>query len=558
MNDYLLCYIANYNASRARFGRQSMVRLHRWDLPGRGATMPQEFTLSRRKALAALGTVGAASAGAGLGTSAFFSDVESFENNRLVAGELDMHAAYSAHYSDWSSEEGTGVAVRMWDGPAGTTGSADDLDPGETGLPLDDAWLIAVDDPETFLANTQYAADGAADCDPGTDAEELDQPVIDLGDVKPGDFGEVTFDFALCDNPGYVWLTPTLRSASENGVTEPEADDPDEEETAPRPASEDGAGDDVELLDAVRAAVWVDDGDNYQDDDETPVFVGSLRQLLSETTTPGIEFTANMNAEAGGGTGEQGCFAASTTHSAGFAWWLPVDHGNEVQSDSATFDLSLYTEQCRHNDGEGIDCTPDDCTRAFLLDEPTDLAFMDGLQWDGETVVNSPVVDVGSAIAYDPPGDDPFEPLGVAPFGFDPVVTCVEAGTTVRWEWMDQSEVNPNVPVTIHHNVVVFEFPDDADGCDTAAVDPATVVNSGHPVGYNSAAGVDEPDPFEHTFDDPGVYPYYCEPHGAPETFPDPDETLDDYHAPPGRPQLDDPQNLLGMRGAVIVTPRRD
>jgi len=512
--------------------------------------MPQEFALSRRKALAALGTVGVASAGAGLGTSAFFSDRESFENNRLVAGELDVHVAYSAHYSDWSPDEGDGVAVRMWDGPAGTTGSASDLVTDETGLPLDDAWLIAVDDPETFLANTQYAADGVADCDPGTDAEDLEQPVIDLSDVKPGDFGEVTFDFALCDNPGYVWLTPALRAVSENGVTEPEADDPDEAETEPRPASEDRNTDDVELVDAVRTAVWVDDGDNYQDDGETAVFVGSLRDLLSTTPAPGVEFVGDLNADAGGGTGEQGCFSASTTHSAGFAWWLPADHGNEAQSDAATFDLSLYTEQCRHNDGAGIDCTLDDCTRAFLLDEPTDLALMDGLQWDGETVVNSSVVRVGTAV--------PYAPFGVAPFGFDPVVACVEAGTTVRWEWVDQTEVNFTIPETVHHNVILFEFPDDGDGCETAAVDPATVVNSGHPVGYDSAAGVDEPDPFEHTFDDPGVYPYYCEPHGAPETFPDPDETLDDYHHPPGRPELDDPQNLLGMRGAVIVTPRRD
>jgi hypothetical protein len=33
-------------------------------------------------------------------------------------------------------------------------------------------------------------------------------------------------------------------------------------------------------------------------------------------------------------------------------WWLPIDHGNEVQSDSVTFDLGFYTEQCRHNASE--------------------------------------------------------------------------------------------------------------------------------------------------------------------------------------------------------------
>src|SRR6056297_1762180 len=64
-----------------------------------------EFRLSRRKALAALGTVGVASAGAGLGTSAYFSDQETFENNRLVAGELDLKMDWEEHYSDWSPDE---------------------------------------------------------------------------------------------------------------------------------------------------------------------------------------------------------------------------------------------------------------------------------------------------------------------------------------------------------------------------------------------------------------------------------------------------------------------
>jgi len=39
-------------------------------------------------------------------------------------------------------------------------------------------------------------------------------------------------------------------------------------------------------------------------------------------------------------------------HEVSVVWWLPIDHGNQVQSDSATFDLGFYTEQCRHNDGE--------------------------------------------------------------------------------------------------------------------------------------------------------------------------------------------------------------
>jgi predicted ribosomally synthesized peptide with SipW-like signal peptide len=472
--------------------------------------MPTDkYDLSRRRILTALGTIGVVSAGAGLGTTAYFSDQETFENNQLVAGTLDMGVGYSAHYSDWSDDEGDGVDVVMYDGAAGETGSADEL-PGEyVGLPANDAWLVAVDDPDQFLDNTQVGvypdeeadtlyranaggsftangtqwdsladykvdggnqtasfgqpttvdgsvpedtpsqiwnterwdqgggeemqyefdvpsdqqvevrlyfydgysgtsepgdrvfdvsiegqtvledfdivetygndtgamesftvtSDGTVDvdfghvtenpqinaieivqttlsCDDGEASAQADgapKPVIDLDDVKPGDFGEVTFDFILCDNPGYVWLNGGLISESESGVTEPEADDPDEE---------DGV---VELLDVVQAAVWIDDGNNYQNGDEEPLEIGSLREILGIVgDSNGTELTSGLDAEQFGGTGEQGCFAPGEQYSVVFAWWVPVDHGNEIQSDSATFDLGLYTEQCRHNDGSGL------------------------------------------------------------------------------------------------------------------------------------------------------------------------------------------------------------
>jgi hypothetical protein len=51
------------------------------------------------------------------------------------------------------------------------------------------------------------------------------------------------------------------------------------------------------------------------------------------------------------------CFDPSTTFCVGFEWWLPIDVGNEVQSDSVSFDVGFYTEQCRHNDGAGMQAT---------------------------------------------------------------------------------------------------------------------------------------------------------------------------------------------------------
>ena len=46
--------------------------------------------IPRRKALGALGTIGLASAGAGLGTSAYFTDEETFEDNSIVAGTGEL------------------------------------------------------------------------------------------------------------------------------------------------------------------------------------------------------------------------------------------------------------------------------------------------------------------------------------------------------------------------------------------------------------------------------------------------------------------------------------
>ena len=55
--------------------------------------------LTRRKLLGGLGAVGVASVGAGLGTSAYFSDTESFVNNSLTAGTLDLKLDYKATYT---------------------------------------------------------------------------------------------------------------------------------------------------------------------------------------------------------------------------------------------------------------------------------------------------------------------------------------------------------------------------------------------------------------------------------------------------------------------------
>lgn len=476
--------------------------------------MPTDYDLSRRKILGTLGTIGGAAALGGTGTFAFFSDDEEFANNQVVAGSLDMKAAYSAHYSDWSPDEDGSdtstpdddVEVVMFDGAPGEVGDRGDLStqaPGKTGLPANDAWLIAVDDPEQFLINTQRGGDGDASCPNGTDAEDLEQPVIRLKDVKPGDFGEVTFDLALCDNPGYIWFQASNATASDNGHSEPEVKDKQEE------VAEGPEGETVELLDVVQAAYWVDDGDNYQDGGEEPASVGSLRDILSELSAGGVALDGDIAAESAGGTGEQGCFSEGITHSMAFAWWVPIDHGNEIQTDSVEFSLNFYTEQCRHNNGE---LNP---LQAFLND---DALFKDE-PWNGmiedRTGMETVPVEVGSVT------DVQFGPFSDLPVAFSPQVIRVEAPVDVEWTWSP----DPGFP-PIPHDVHSLE-----DGLFHHHL-RAPPAPGNPPITETTSFGTG----------DKGIHLYYCTPHGAPHFV----------HSSPGAP-IDEALNEFGMRGAIIV-----
>ncbi|MFB6311155.1 MAG: SipW-dependent-type signal peptide-containing protein [Salinirussus sp.] len=544
---------------------------------------PQIYDLTRRKVLGGLTAVGLASAGAGLGTGAYFSDEETFKNNRLVAGELDLLVDFQEHYSDWSADEADAVGdIRMAREGTLTEG---DYPSDYTGLPVANDAMIAIPTgdlgafmdttaidafPDTnddaiqdtippsdecgFLRQEGYllGEDGghvsALDSAARTSAHQGD-PLVALSDVKPGDFGEVTFSLHLCDNPGYLWMTGDLVANDEVRVTEPEADDPDEDQTADDPENDfDG-----ELAQKMQAAAWYDtgrngtffetedpdterndegEGDNVRqdfDDDESEdpqpnaperlIAKGSLVDVLAildrepgwpldaepstlldegdppegPTASPDSGRTLSGSAESseylccatvggnpkctdlglfsalkldegedlpesdalpqtfqtpagevtiedhdidagtvtistdfgvaavitkGGpnarvceadadgdgnileegdevklskvtfqtpinpnndkpyglshvqvcyrtevddeppvppqGDGERECFPASDTAHIGFAWWLPIEVGNEIQADSVAFNLGFYAEQCRHNDGSGM------------------------------------------------------------------------------------------------------------------------------------------------------------------------------------------------------------
>jgi predicted ribosomally synthesized peptide with SipW-like signal peptide len=79
---------------------------------------------------------------------------------------------------------------------------------------------------------------------------------------------------------------------------------------------------------------------------EEVFFSGTLAEALTA-----LEERKGITLDGNRLTDRTGCFQPNATQCIGFAWELPADVGNAVQSDSVTFDLGFYTEQCRHNDG---------------------------------------------------------------------------------------------------------------------------------------------------------------------------------------------------------------
>ena len=114
-----------------------------------------------------------------------------------------------------------------------------------------------------------------------------------------------------------------------------------------------------------------------------------------------------------------------------------------------------------------------DAYGGYLSDEGT---------WEGITT-DATAVD-GVSVSVGAPGNG-------GNLAFAPAALLVEPGTTVTWEWTGQGGV---------HNVVHDQEADE-DASEQ-------LFRSGDPVDSAEAT-------FEHTFEDEGVFPYYCLPHKA-------------------------------------------
>lgn len=293
----------------------------------------QLYNLSRRKVLAGMGAVGLASVGAGLGTSALFSDTESFEGNSITAGTLDM------------SVTATVVAAN-------------------------DYWAEQPD-----VLGLSETADGDAGVG------------LQVNDVKPGDWGIICFEIENETNPGYVQVSVP------GGVTNGGGPNPEPEQDAegdadndadlgaamlasiwqayggPTDGSAGGSKGDLSVLDAWTndepdgtvnkpyAMVSQDDflasdygqtveGDmDYPTVDEFGAYLNGGELIRKDDGSP--FFVTNSGSDRGDGP-------------AVFYLLLEIlaAVGNEIQGDSVSFDLVFDTEQVRNNPDPFTTSTP--------------------------------------------------------------------------------------------------------------------------------------------------------------------------------------------------------
>ncbi|WP_435318959.1 SipW-dependent-type signal peptide-containing protein [Haloarchaeobius sp. TZWSO28] len=310
----------------------------------------RNFELTRRRLLALTGTVGVSSAGAGLGTSAFFSDTETFEGNQLVAGQLDVQAAWTEFYADGQDSRGF-------------------LDASQ-------------EEQDTLVEQKGTIEPDSTNCLDGT----VEGPIIDIRDAKPGDSGRVEFDVAFCNNPAQLWMTGSMVSNTENGYSDPEASDNDEDvHLAGIDESNDHEG---ELLSELETTITVTtaDGQTYEAF-SGPLFDAMLAILNDQG--PGLALDGDPDSPFEFGTAStdasRDCFDSLDasgnllTHSITLEWELAADHANEIQGDGVSFDVGFYAEQCRHNDGGGDGFQ----NRLFTADMVSDTA---GTMWSPDEV----------------------------------------------------------------------------------------------------------------------------------------------------------------------------
>jgi predicted ribosomally synthesized peptide with SipW-like signal peptide len=257
--------------------------------------------------VAGLGVVGLASAGAGVGTSAFFSDEESFENNTLTAGTLDMSVTANVVAADdyWTGQGALDLSETA-DGDVVSGIQVDDVKPGDWAVICFD--IEVGDNPGYVQVRTEeFVENGGANPEPEQDVEGDTDNDADLGEFLLTTVWQ-DYDETSGDKTGLSTLDPVFNNASD-------ALDIDYEP----PVDVDGVVDgDAHYTNAREANAVLENGYLIKDDN------GDLLPINDEANEGVYSFCLLLE--------------------------IPFQVGNVIQGDSISFDLVFETEQVRHNE----------------------------------------------------------------------------------------------------------------------------------------------------------------------------------------------------------------
>jgi len=289
-----------------------------------------KFKLTRRKALAGLGGIGAGAALGGTGTMAYLNDTEQ-TSAMVTAGTLDLKLDWKVYYNGSQLEDGDGYDPVQ-------------LEPTDT--------------------------DG--------------KTILKLDDVKPGDEFCIATSIHVEDNPAWIWFGSDVINDKENGMNDPEKDaedsDPDggelDDNLEVQTFYDDNLdceynGDTEQAVNKWRKVTdWMKDVGTLTDDggilldgarneeinvredgSSTPYYPTDESQTIHLSpffpTENGLK-TAIQNWW--GGSPPSGLTSGQygTQHFA-IQFRLPTDVGNEIQGDSFELEMNYYAEQARHN-----------------------------------------------------------------------------------------------------------------------------------------------------------------------------------------------------------------
>jgi len=289
--------------------------------------MTEKYELSRRKALAGLATIGAAGAGAGLGTSAFFSDQESFEGNVIEAGSFSMgaHLLSGAVDQDGGPDEGDWYAETTDEEGAvmGHRLDINDLKPGDS---YTFCWCVSIWDNPGVV---RYYVDNLVS-ETGAEAGNVD--AADIHDIESND------EFVGIAEHEDISATQQLFIC-----------DQDDLEDAPQDADEISLEPEEGLKEATQYDTFGDwlssaQGGSPPGDVGTPVGIhdgGGYREG-SQRQTDYVVIGANEDNE-----------KLERADQAAVALCVGIDVsedvGNELQGAEMSFDFELRAEQDRHN-----------------------------------------------------------------------------------------------------------------------------------------------------------------------------------------------------------------